>query len=63
MGNFHDKTTSKLTGIDLSNRFGKEWGSLSTLGGIVREGSWMGRGAWVSWRFGAAKGLFLLRKG
>jgi hypothetical protein len=39
MGNFHDKTTSKLTGIDLSDRFGKEWDSLSALGVILREGS------------------------
>jgi acetyltransferase-like isoleucine patch superfamily enzyme len=62
MGNFLGKTISKLTGIDLSDRFGKEWNSLSTLGVIVRMGIWMLRGAWIRWRFGTAKGLFLIGK-
>jgi acetyltransferase-like isoleucine patch superfamily enzyme len=62
MGNLLGKTISKLTGIDLSDRFGKEWDSLSTLGVIVRMGIWMGRGSWVRWRFGTAKGLFLIGK-
>ena len=62
MGNFLGKTISKLTGINLSDRFGKEWDSLSTLGVIARMGIWMGRGAWVRWRFGTAKGLFLIGK-
>jgi acetyltransferase-like isoleucine patch superfamily enzyme len=62
MVNFLGKTISKLTGMDLSDRFGKEWDAFSTLGVIVRMGIWMGRGAWVRWRFGAAKGLFLIGK-
>jgi acetyltransferase-like isoleucine patch superfamily enzyme len=63
MGNFLGKTTSKLTGIDLSDRFGSEWDSFSTLGVLVRMGIWMFRGMLVRWRFGSAKGLFLIGKG
>ena len=63
MGNFLGKTISKLTGIDLSNRFGKDWDLLSTLGAMVRMGIWMGRGTLVRWRFGTAKGLVLIGKG
>lgn len=63
MGNFLGKTTSKLTGIDLSDRFGPEWDSLSTFGVMARMGIWMLRGALVRWRFGSAKGLFLIGKG
>jgi acetyltransferase-like isoleucine patch superfamily enzyme len=63
MGNFLGKTISKLTGIDLRNRFGKDWGFFSTLGVMVRMGIWMVRGALVRWRFGTAKGLFLIGKG
>lgn len=63
MGNFLGKTTSKLTGIDLSDRFGSEWDSFSTLGVLVRMGIWMVRGMLVRWRFGSAKGLFLIGKG
>ena len=44
MGNFHDKTTSKLTGIDLSDLIGYEWDLLSTLDVIVSMKSWMGSG-------------------
>jgi len=62
MGNFLGKTISKLAGIDLSDRFGAEWDSLSTLGVMVRMGIWMFRGMLVRWRFGAAKGLFLIGK-
>jgi acetyltransferase-like isoleucine patch superfamily enzyme len=63
MGNFLGKTTSKLTGIDLSDRFGSEWDSISTLGVLVRMGIWMVRGMLVRWRFGSAIGLFLIGKG
>jgi len=63
MGNFLGKTISKFTGIDLSDRFGAEWDSLSTFGVMVRMGIWMLRGAFVRWRFGTAKGLFLIGKG
>lgn len=63
MGNFLGKTISKLSGIDLSNRFGTDWDSLSTFGVMVRMGLWMLRGALVRWRFGSAKGMFLIGKG
>lgn len=63
MGNFLGKTISKVTGMDLSNRFGSDWDSLSTLGVMVRMGLWMLRGLLVRWRFGSAKGLFLIGKG
>lgn len=63
MGNFLGKTISKLSGIDLSNRFGKDWDLFSTLGVMVRMGIWMVRGALIRWRFGTAKGLFLIGKG
>ena len=63
MGNFLGKTISKLTGIDLGNRFGKNWDLLSSLGVLARMGIWMVRGVWVRWRFGTAKGLFLIGKG
>lgn len=62
MGNFLGKSISKLTGIDLSDRFGPEWDSLSTFGVMARMGIWMLRGALVRWRFGTAKGLFLIGK-
>ncbi|MCL6258962.1 acyltransferase [Aquiflexum sp. TKW24L] len=63
MGNFLGKTVSKLTGIDLSDRFGGKWDSISTLGVMARMGIWMVRGLWLRWRFGAVKGLFLIGKG
>jgi len=63
MGNFLGKTISKLSGIDLSNRFGTDWDSLSTFGVMVRMGLWMLRGALVRWRFGSAKGMFMIGKG
>jgi acetyltransferase-like isoleucine patch superfamily enzyme len=63
MGNFLGKTISKLSGIDLSNRFGTDWDSLSTFGVMVRMGLWMLRGALVRWRFKSAKGMFLIGKG
>ena len=62
MGNFLGKTISKLSGIDLSDRFGAEWDTLSTLGAMLRMGIWMVRGVLVRWRFGSAKGLFLIGK-
>ena len=59
MGDFLNKTISKLTGIDLSDCFGKESDSLSTLGVIVREESWIGRGTWVSGGYAVAALNFL----
>ncbi|MCR9016241.1 acyltransferase [Aquiflexum gelatinilyticum] len=63
MGNFLGKAISKFTGIDLRDRFGTEWDSLSTFGVMMRMGLWTLRGALVRWRFGTAKGLFLVGKG
>lgn len=63
MGNFLGKTITKFTGIDLSDRFGAAWDSLSTFAVMARMGFWMLRGAMVRWRFGSAKGLFLIGKG
>jgi acetyltransferase-like isoleucine patch superfamily enzyme len=63
MGNFLGNTLSKLTGIDLSNRFGKDWDLPSTLGVMVRMGVWATRGLLVRWRFKRTKGLFLVGKG
>lgn len=63
MGNFLGNTLSKLTGIDLKNRFGKDWDLPSTLGVMVRMAVWAIRGLFVRWRFKRAKGLFLIGKG
>ena len=63
MGSFLGKTISRITRIDLGDRFGKNWDVLSTLGVLVRMGIWLVRGAVVRWRFGSSKGLFFIGKG
>lgn len=63
MSNFLGKSISTITGIDLSNRFGKDWDSLSTIGVFFRLGAWALRGFLIRWRFKASKGVFLIGKG
>lgn len=62
MSNFFGKITTAFTGIDLRDRFGKDWDSISTLGFIFRMMSWLVRGFAVRWRMGSTKGLFLIGK-
>lgn len=63
MSNFLGKSISKITGIDLRERFGEDWDSLSTLGVIFRMGFWLIRGTWYRWRLKAVRGLFMVGKG
>ncbi|AFL83570.1 acetyltransferase (isoleucine patch superfamily) [Belliella baltica DSM 15883] len=62
MSNFLGKSISKITGIDLSERFGDDWDSLSTLGVIFRMSIWLIRGTWYRWRLKSVKGVFLVGK-
>lgn len=62
MSNFFGKITTAFTGVDLRDRFGKDWDSISTLGFIFRMMSWLVRGFAVRWRMGSTKGLFLIGK-
>lgn len=62
MANFLGKTISNLTGSNFQDRFGKDWDNSSTIGVLVRMGIWWSRGLFVRWRFGSAKGLFLIGK-
>lgn len=63
MANFIRKGFSKLTAMDFSERFGKEWDTLSTLGLITRMGIWFLRGLLIRLRFSASKGILLIGKG
>ncbi|GAB2617682.1 acyltransferase [Belliella aquatica] len=63
MSNFLGKSISKITGIDLSERFGDDWDSLSTLGVFFRMSIWLIRGTWYRWRLKSVKGVFLVGKG
>ncbi len=62
MASFFSKITSKITGLDLKDRFGKDWDGISTLGLLIRMGIWLLRGWAVRWRFKSTKGLFLVGK-
>lgn len=63
MKSLFTKITSKLTGLDLKGRLGKDWDGISTLGLFIRMGIWATRGLLVRWRFKRTKGLFLVGKG
>ncbi|MFD2203711.1 acyltransferase [Shivajiella indica] len=63
MSNFLGNTISSLTGMDLSQRFGKEWDNRSTLGTFWSLGWSILRGLAHRWRFKKIRGLFLVGKG
>ncbi|MCH7415767.1 acyltransferase [Belliella sp. R4-6] len=63
MGNFLGTSITKITGVDLSDRFGEDWDSLSTLGVLIRMNIWLLRGMFIRWRLRSVKGLFLVGKG
>lgn len=63
MSNILRKSTSKITGIDLSERFGDDWDSLSKWGVFFRMSIWLFRGTWYRWRLKSVKGVFLVGKG
>ena len=63
MSNFLGRSITKITGVDLSDRFGEDWDSLSTLGVILRMSLWLVRGLLIRWRLKSVQGLFLVGKG
>ena len=63
MSSFLGKSISSITGMDLSQRFGKDWDSWSTLGTFCRMGWALLRGFAWRWRFRKIKGLFLVGRG
>ncbi|SHM56839.1 Acetyltransferase (isoleucine patch superfamily) [Cyclobacterium lianum] len=63
MGNIAGKVISRITGMDLSDRFGPGWDSLSVLSVLARMGVWWLRGLWLSWQMKSASGLLLIGKG
>lgn len=62
MAGIFSNITSKVTGIDFKDRFGKDWDGVSTMGLVLRMACWFVRGMLVRWRFKQAKGLFLIGK-
>ncbi|NHE58448.1 acyltransferase [Cyclobacterium plantarum] len=63
MGNFAGKVISRISGMDLSDRFGPGWDSISVLAVLCRMGIWWVRGLWLRWRMKSARGLLLIGKG
>jgi acetyltransferase-like isoleucine patch superfamily enzyme len=62
MSSFIGKLVSKITKIDLKDRFGEDWDALSTIGVFLRLLVWGVRGFFVRWRFKESKGVFLIGK-
>lgn len=54
------RALSSITGVDLSDRFGEGWDTLSTLGVLCRMAIWGLRGSFKRIRFGSSKGFMLL---
>ncbi|MEX2511826.1 MAG: acyltransferase [Cyclobacteriaceae bacterium] len=63
MDNLAGRLISKMTGLDLSDRFGPSWDSSSTLGVLGRMFIWWMRGVWVKWRFRVSNGMVFIGKG
>ncbi|MCH7397728.1 acyltransferase [Belliella sp. DSM 107340] len=63
MSNFLGRSITKITRVDLSDRFGEDWDSLSTLGVLLRMSLWLVRGLLIRWRLKSVQGLFLVGKG
>jgi acetyltransferase-like isoleucine patch superfamily enzyme len=62
MSSFIGKLVSKITKIDLRDRFGEDWDALSTIGVFLRLLVWGIRGFFVRWRFKESRGVFLIGK-
>ncbi|MEX0882152.1 MAG: acyltransferase [Cyclobacteriaceae bacterium] len=63
MDNLAGRLISKVTGLDLSDRFGPGWDSRSTLGVLCRMFLWWIRGILVKWRFRGSNGMVFIGKG
>ncbi|GGZ19753.1 hypothetical protein GCM10007049_10360 [Echinicola pacifica] len=62
MANFIQRTITNFTGMDLSDRFGEDWDSLSTLGVMLRMSIWLIRGSIRRLWFKSSKGMLLIGK-
>ncbi len=62
MNNLAGRWLSKVTGLDLSDRFGAGWDSTSILGVIFRMAIWLIRGSIARIRFKSSKGMVLIGK-
>jgi acetyltransferase-like isoleucine patch superfamily enzyme len=62
MSKFLGNLLSRVAKIDLSDRFGEEWDTGSTLAVMGRMGVWYVRGMLNRWRFKASAGLLLIGK-
>jgi len=52
----------KVTGVDLSDRFGEQWDSLSTFGVFVRMSIWLLRGTLKRLFFKSSRGVLMIGK-
>ncbi|HLW18808.1 MAG TPA: hypothetical protein VKX33_00715, partial [Cyclobacteriaceae bacterium] len=52
----------QLTGVDLSDRFGEQWDSLSTVGVFVRMSIWLLRGTLKRLFFKSSQGVLMIGK-
>lgn len=62
MNNFTGGFISRLTGIDLSGRFDRQWDNRSTFGVLFRMFVWFLRGSFQRIWFKSAKGVLLVGK-
>lgn len=62
MNNLARRWLSRVTGLDLSDRFGDGWDSTSFLGVMFRMTIWLIRGSIARIRFKSAKGMVLIGK-
>jgi acetyltransferase-like isoleucine patch superfamily enzyme len=62
MNNLTGRIISRITGIDLSERFDKQWDNRSTLGVLVRMSFWFLRGSLCRIWFNSSKGVLLIGK-
>ncbi|HLW33340.1 MAG TPA: hypothetical protein VKX40_13840, partial [Aequorivita sp.] len=52
----------QVTGVDLSDRFGEQWDSLSTVGVFVRMSIWLLRGTLKRLFFKSSRGVLMIGK-
>ncbi len=63
MNNSLNQFLARFTGVDLSDRFGDDWDTRSTLGVWVRLAIWLVRGTVRRFFFKSSKGILLIGKG